>query len=260
MPAQSFPSDRIHPMTPIVAHHLGRIEYGRAHTLQEALQTARIRGEIPDTLLLLEHDPVITRGRTGKESDILATPELLALRGIASHETGRGGEVTLHGPGQLVAYPIFDLRPDRCDVRRYVKDLGEIMMRLGSEFGVDLRMQSAPYIGVWANLDTPASFGEEPFRRAKIGAIGVRLSRWVTMHGFAFNGSIDLSLYSTIVPCGIREHGVTSLEALGVADVPPVRELGDRALRHFGDVFGTSVQLASTEETAALARFVEVAT
>lgn len=243
----------------IVAHQLGRIEYGKAHALQESLQAARVRGDIPNTLLLLEHDPVITVGRTGKAADILASPDLLQLRGIAMHETGRGGEVTLHGPGQLVAYPIFDLRPDRCDVRRYVRDLGEVMMRLGAEFTpdaaaapLDLRMQSAPYIGVWANLDAPTCFGEEPARRAKIGAIGVRLSRWVTMHGFAFNGSTDLSLYSTIVPCGIREHGVTSLAALGVRDVPSVRELGARSMRHFADVFGASVQLASVDETQAL--------
>lgn len=246
-------------MTPVVAHQLGRIEYGQAHALQEKLQTARVRGDIPNTLLLLEHDPVITMGRTGKAADILASPELLQLRGIATHETGRGGEVTLHGPGQLVAYPIFDLRPERCDVRRYVSDLGKVMVRLGAEFvpqgasgPLDLRMQSAPYIGVWANLDDPTSFGQEPARRAKLGAIGVRLSRWVTMHGFAFNGSTDLSLYQTIVPCGIREHGVTSLAGLGVPNVPSVPELGERAVRHFADVFGVPVRAASAAETAAL--------
>lgn len=236
----------------IEAHYLGRVEYGKAHALQESMQAARIRGDIPNTLLLLEHDPVITMGRTGKATDILATPELLQLRGIAMHETGRGGEVTLHGPGQLVAYPIFDLRPDRCDVRRYVRDLGEVMVRLGAEFGLDLRMQSAPQIGVWANLDDPAAFGEEPPRRAKIGAIGVRLSRWVTMHGFAFNGTTDLSLYQTIVPCGIREHGVTSLAALGVANVPSVQELGERAMRHFSAVFDAPVRAASAHETEQL--------
>lgn len=237
-------------MTPIVAHPLGRVEYGKAHALQENLQAARIRGDIPDTLLLLEHDPVITMGRTGKATDILATPELLQLRGIATHETGRGGEVTLHAPGQLVAYPIFDLRPDRCDVRRYVRDLGEVMIRLGRDVGLDLSMQSAPFIGVWANLEDPQHFGEGA-SRAKVGAIGVRLSRWVTMHGFALNATTDLSLYQTIVPCGIREHGVTSLQALG-ATPPSMRDLSERAATHFGEVFGTPSRLATADETAAL--------
>jgi lipoyl(octanoyl) transferase len=113
-------------------------------------------------------------------------------------------------------------------------------------------MQSAPYIGVWANLDDATAFGEEPARRAKLGAIGVRLSRWVTMHGFAFNGSTDLSLYQTIVPCGIREHGVTSLAGLGVQNVPTVRELGERAARHFAAVFDVPVEHASREQTEQL--------
>lgn len=244
-------------MTPILAHDLGRIDYGRAHTLQERLQAARIRGEIPDTLLLLEHEPVITLGRTGKKDDVLLDDETRGSRGIALHETGRGGEVTLHAPGQLVAYPIFDLRPDRCDVRRYVRDLGEIMIRLGAEFSVgagrlDLQMQTAPHIGVWANLDDPAHFGEAPPRMVKLGAIGVRLSRWVTMHGFAFNATTDLELYGTIVPCGIREHGVGSLASLGVTDVPTVAELARRAAVHFGDVFAQPVRFASSDETLAL--------
>lgn len=247
-------------MTPIHVHDLGRLDYGRAHTLQERLQSARIRGEIEDTLLLLEHEPVITLGRTGKREDILLDDETRGARGIALHETGRGGEVTLHAPGQLVAYPIFDLRPDRCDVRRYVRDLGEVMIRLGAEFTVgerrlDLRMQEAPHIGVWGNLDTPGEFGEAPTRMVKLGAIGVRLSRWVTMHGFAFNATTDLELYGTIVPCGIREHGVGSLTSLGVRDVPPVRELGLRAARHFGDVFGSTLHHASADQTAALWAF-----
>lgn len=243
-------------MTPIVAYSLGRVDYTVAHALQERLQTARIRGEIPNTLLLLEHPPVITLGRTGKLTDVLLAREALSARGIDVQETGRGGEVTLHAPGQLVAYPIFDLRPDRCDVRRYVRDLGAVMIRLGAEFQLggaplDLRMQDAPHIGVWANLDTPTDFGEAP-RRVKLGAIGVRLSHWVTMHGFAFNASTDLSLYRTIVPCGIREHGVGSLQSLGVTEVPSVAELGARAAVHFAEVFDTSVRMASADEIAVI--------
>jgi lipoyl(octanoyl) transferase len=192
---------------------LGRRDYASALNLQEELHAARVRAEIPDTLLLLEHEPVITLGRAAKREHVLATPERLAALGIEQHEIGRGGDVTYHGPGQLVGYPILDLRPDRCDVRRYVRNLEQTMIRIAAHYGV-----SAQHIE-----GLTGTFCED----RKVGAIGVRISRWVTMHGFALNVSTDLDAFSLIVPCGLRDKPVTSLSrevgrALTLAEVIPV--------------------------------------
>ena len=176
---------------------LGTCDYVRALELQEQLREERLRGRRPDTLLLLEHEPVITLGRGAKPEHVLATRAELERRGIALHEIGRGGDVTYHGPGQLVGYPILDLKPDRCDVRRYVTDLEEVMLRMAAEYGlVGRRIDGLRGVFVGDN---------------KLGAVGVRISQWVTMHGFAINVSTDLDGFQLIVPCGIRDHGVTSL-------------------------------------------------
>ncbi|GAB5541673.1 MAG: lipoyl(octanoyl) transferase LipB [Sandaracinaceae bacterium] len=190
----------------ITVHRMGLVRYAEALELQERLQRARIRGRIGDTLLLLEHPPVVTLGRGAKEQNILLSRALLAARGFDVHEIGRGGDVTYHGPGQLVGYPILDLSPDRKDVRRYVTDLEEAMIRLAAAYGLDAGR--VPKLnGTWV--------GDR-----KIGAIGVRISRWVTMHGFAFNVSTDLSHFGVIVPCGIQDRGVTSLVEETGRDVP----------------------------------------
>ena len=179
-------------------HRLGRIDYASALGLQERLLEARLAGQIADTVLLLEHDPVVTLGRGAKQAHLLASREVLRAQGVAFFETGRGGDVTYHGPGQLVAYPILDLNPDRRDVRRYVKNLEEVMIRIAAQHGlVGRRVEGLN--GAWV--------GER-----KIGAVGVRIRRWVTMHGFALNVSTDLSAYDLIVPCGIKDKEVTSLE------------------------------------------------
>jgi lipoyl(octanoyl) transferase len=157
---------------------------------------------------------------------VLATPEALEARGVALFETGRGGDVTYHGPGQLVGYPILDLEPDRCDVHRYVRDLEETLIRLAAAFGVEAgRVEGLT--GVWV--------GHE-----KLAAIGVRISRWITSHGFAFNVSTDLSHFDLIVPCGITDKGVTSLERLLGRRVP-IDEVEIAAVRAFCDVFGAEV-------------------
>jgi lipoyl(octanoyl) transferase len=202
---------------------LGRVPYGRAHALQEALLAERLRGGVGDTLLLLEHDPVVTFGRAANPANLLLPRAVLESRGVELHETARGGDVTYHGPGQLVAYPIFDLRPDRCDVRRYVRDLARVMIALAAAYGVDASFidGDSKLVGVWVDQASPFRWPGDPRRDggaaspAKIGAIGVRISRWVTMHGFAFNVDTDLSAFAMIVPCGITQYGATSLAALG---------------------------------------------
>jgi lipoyl(octanoyl) transferase len=234
-----------------VAHWLGRARYAQAHALQERLLDARLRGEAPDTLLLLEHEPVITLGRGGREENVLVPRGQLAKLGVDVIETGRGGDVTYHGPGQLVAYPIFDLRPDRCDVRRYVRDLARVMIALAARYGVDASfLEGDPkLVGVWADEASPQRWPGDPrggqgaARPAKLGAIGVRISRWVTMHGFAFNVSTDLSGFALILPCGISQYGVTSLAALG-ADAPPVEAVAHDCVSCFEDVFEAQGTLA----------------
>ncbi len=246
-------------MRSISAHWLGRIRYHEAHDLQERLVEARQRGDVGDTLLLLEHEPVITLGRGADGSNIVAPLTMRAELGIDVFETGRGGDVTYHAPGQLVAYPILDLSPDRCDVRRYVNDLSQVMIHLAAGFGISAGTipGDKQKIGVWVDLDAPKQWRapvEGEWRQiAKLGAIGVRLSRWVTMHGFALNVSTDLRGFQTIVPCGIRDAGVTSLEALDVV-VPTVKEVAERAAGAFDAVFDTQTTWATADETSAMWR------
>lgn len=253
-----------------VSHFLGRVPYEEAHALQKALVAERVAGRGEDTLLLLEHDPVVTLGRAAKLENVRVSREALAARGVALAETGRGGDVTYHGPGQLVAYPIFDLRPDRCDVRRYVRDLEEVMISLARDAGVAAGVlpPKLGLVGVWVNVSRPDRWEESEaieaatahvpgVRLAKIGAIGVRLSRWVTMHGFAFNVTTALDAFSLIVPCGISTLGVTSLAALDkpLPEAPAggeVRAAAERAAGHFERVFGATSRWASPGETETL--------
>jgi lipoyl(octanoyl) transferase len=208
---------------------LGMLSYGEGLALQRELVEQRKAGAIPDTLLLLEHPHVITLGvkQASGRSHIVASPERLAELGVEVHETGRGGDVTYHGPGQIVGYPILDLRPDRCDVHEYVRDLEEVMIRACAAYGVSSR-RIGGLTGAW--VDTAA--GAE-----KIGAIGVRISRWVTSHGFAFNVNTDLAFFRLIVPCGIGDRGVTSLGRLLAAPLP-LQEVEDTIAAVFCDVFG----------------------
>ncbi|HEY2405537.1 MAG TPA: lipoyl(octanoyl) transferase LipB [Polyangiaceae bacterium] len=216
---------------------LGRRPYDTIHTLQQELLERRKLGELGDIVLFVEHEPVITFGRGAKPADLLVAREELGHRRVALAETGRGGDITLHAPGQLVCYPILDLAPDRCDVRRYVKDLAEVMRRLALSYGIGAGTLDK-YIGVWADAASPEAWrGQEHAEKpVKLGAIGVRISRWVTMHGFAFNLSTDLSLFQLIVPCGIREYGVGSVASL-TGQTSDVREAAERALSAFLAVF-----------------------
>jgi lipoyl(octanoyl) transferase len=207
---------------------LGLVPYADALDLQKKLVEQRKADEIPDQLLFLEHPPVITVGvksRSGR-SHILDTPAGLAAQGIELFETGRGGDVTFHGPGQLIGYPILDLRPDRCDVHRYVRDLEEALIRAVAAFGIAAERVTG-LTGVWAGQD-------------KLAAIGVRIARWVTSHGFALNVGVDLSHFRLIVPCGITGRGVTSLETLTGRPVamPEVQAAVSQA---FADVFDRQI-------------------
>jgi lipoyl(octanoyl) transferase len=188
----------------IDVRRLGLLDYGASVDLQARFVEDRRAGRIGDTLLLLEHPPVITLGAKtrGRRDHVVATPEHLAAAGVAVYESGRGGDITYHGPGQLVGYPIFDLRTDRCDVHRYVRDLEDVLIRAVATFGVAAGRVSG-LTGAWTG---PTG------REEKIGAIGVRISRWITSHGFALNVSADLDPFKWIVPCGIADRGVTSVE------------------------------------------------
>jgi lipoyl(octanoyl) transferase len=235
-------------MRRIQSYWLGRVRYQPVHELQRELVEARQLGHISDTLLLLEHEPVITLGKGAKPANVLLDAQARADRGIDLEETGRGGDVTYHAPGQLVAYPIFDLKPDRCDVRRFVRDLAEVMIRVGRKFGVDAGTVS-DQIGAWVDLASPGTWpGEQAAQRpAKIGAIGVRLSRWVSMHGFAFNVTTELSGFSAIVPCGIVDKPVTSLAALGVTP-PPMPQVAKQCEAAFAEVFEATVEAGTPPE------------
>ena len=209
-------------MRPLEVRRLGRVPYARGLELQERLVADRQAGRIPDQLLLLEHDPVFTLGRNARTANVLLPAEALRERGFEVFETGRGGDVTYHGPGQVVGYPILALAPDRRDVHRYVRDLEEVMMRTCADYGLEASRVEG-LTGTW--------LGDE-----KIGAIGVRIARWVTSHGFAFNVGTDLAAFDLIVPCGIRERGVTSLERR-LGHPVPLDEVMDRLAAHFAAVF-----------------------
>lgn len=186
----------------------------------------RQRDAIADQLLLLEHPPVITRGVRAGADNVLAPPDVLRRRGVEVHDARRGGDVTYHGPGQLVGYPILLLKPDRCDVHRYVRDLEEVLIRAVAGFGVRAtRIEGLT--GVWVGND-------------KLAAIGVRLSRWVTSHGFALNVTTDLDDFALIRPCGLVDRGVTSLARLTGTEVSYVA-VADRVVRLFAEVFDRQI-------------------
>ncbi|HEY6402778.1 MAG TPA: lipoyl(octanoyl) transferase LipB [Blastocatellia bacterium] len=206
---------------------LGLTPYDRAHSMQVDLVEQRKRDEIPDQFLMLEHPHVITLGRAANRANILADDVMRARFGVELFETGRGGDVTYHGPGQLVGYPIIKLLPGHQDIRRYVRNIQEVLIRAARDFGVEAEPRGGDFVGVWV--------GDE-----KLGAIGVRISRWVTMHGFAFNVATDLNYFQLIVPCGIRGHGVTSLEKLLGRPIE-MSAVIESVTRHFGEVFDRQI-------------------
>jgi lipoyl(octanoyl) transferase len=208
-------------VTPLLVRRLGRVGYARGLEIQESLVAERQADHVEDQLLLLEHDPVFTLGRNARRENVLFPAEALRERGFEVFDIGRGGDVTYHGPGQVVGYPILDLSPHRRDVHRYVRDLEEVMIRTCADYGIEAGRVTG-LTGTWVGRD-------------KIGAIGVRIARWVTSHGFAFNVATDLSAFDLIVPCGIRGRGVTSLARL-LGQPVPLDEVMDRLVAHFAAV------------------------
>ena len=219
-------------MHPLQVRRLGLVPYADGLELQRQLVEERKAGTIPDTLLLLQHPHVLTIGvKKDGRSHILASPDRLSSLGVDVIETGRGGDVTYHGPGQLVGYPILDLNPDRRDVHQYVRDLEEVMIRVCADYGLEAGRVKG-FSGAW-------------IKDEKIGAIGVRISRWITSHGFAFNVATDIDFFNLIVPCGIADRGVTSLAAK-VGRAPAMSEVEDRLVEHFAAVFARTTHIEST--------------
>ena len=221
--------------------YLGRVSYDEALKLQAEIAELRYQGRVENVLLLLEHPPVLTLGRNARRANVLASDEMLARRGVTVHEINRGGDVTYHGPGQLVGYPIFDLRSlrnpsgSRMGPVDFVRGMEEALIRLCGVFGVRAgRIKGLT--GVWCGLDEP-----QPAR--KIGAIGIHVSRGITSHGFAFNVTTDLRDFSLIIPCGIADHPVTSLqqEVAQPAELPNLEAIAHQAARQFGQVFAQQV-------------------
>jgi lipoyl(octanoyl) transferase len=225
--------------------YLGRVDYFKALALQEQLVGWRKQEQIGDTLLLLEHPPVLTLGRNSHRENILAADAMLARRGVAVVETNRGGDVTYHGPGQLVGYPILDLRgfSPRLGPVEYVRRLEEVLIRTCAGFGI-LTQRIAGRTGVWTMAG--GSIAEK-----KIAAIGVHISRAVTSHGFALNVTTDLAGFEWIVPCGIADRGVTSMEEEidpRLHEMPSLEQAANVVARHFARVFERQVVWLSSLE------------
>lgn len=209
---------------------LGRIDYPQAFELQQQLAAERKQGLVSDQLLLLEHPHVITMGRNGRAENLLASPEILDRAGISFHATDRGGDVTYHGPGQLVGYPILDLREWKRDVGAYVRAIEQVIIDLLADYTIDAG-RIPGLTGVWVD-------------ERKIAAIGVHISRWVTSHGFALNVHPDLSYFQYIVPCGLTKP-VTSMAQLGIRAT--MEDVGRRLAAHFGRVFDCEMLMEAAE-------------
>lgn len=213
----------------ITVHHLGLVEYADGLELQRRFQEARRAGTVGDSLMLLQHPPVLTMGRGAKQYNVLASPEKLRSLGVELHETDRGGDVTYHGPGQIVGYPLLYLPPGQQDVRRYVRRIEEVMIRVCAHFGIEAHREEK-WPGVWT-------------KGRKIAALGVHLSRWYTRHGFALNVQPNLGHFDLIVPCGIREAGVTSM-AQELGRPISAEEVQPLVAQKFAEVFELPLVLA----------------
>ncbi len=245
--------------------YLGRIGYDEALQLQAEIAALRLAGRVGNVLLLLEHPPVLTLGRNAHRSNVLASDELLRRRGVTIHEINRGGDVTYHGPGQLVGYPIFDLRSLHNDAGArlgpvdFVRRMEEAIIRVCGLHGVPAG-RIPGLTGVWCPPGGAVLDESNASEARKVCAIGIHVSRGVTSHGFAFNVTTDLRDFQLIIPCGIADHGVTSLAQLvpDPAALPPLERVADEVARQFGQVFGE--QVLAVESLDALRRRAAAAT
>jgi len=206
------------------------MEYDRAYHFQQRLLKQRIEGEIEDTLLILEHPPTLTFVKSDDLENLLISRNELQKRGVSLFPTDRGGNITWHGPGQLVGYPIIDLKERDKDIHKFIFDLQEVIIRTLNDFSIE-SFRDERHVGVWV--------GQE-----KIAAIGIKVTSWVTKHGFALNINNDLDHFSLINPCGIMDRGVTSMARILGRDVP-MGTVVERILGHFSSVFGTLVEMES---------------
>lgn len=246
-------------MKPVEVVDLGTRSYGEVLELQRDLAAARIDGRLRrDVLLLVEHPPVVTLGRASKAQHLLASPELLASRGVERFEVERGGDVTFHGPGQLVGYPILDLSEHRRDLHWYLRQVEEVLIRALAGCGLESGRR-AGYTGVWTSgpaggssvpqdaLQPPAGgrieAGAEPPR--KVASIGVHVKQWVTRHGFALNVTTDLSLFDLIVPCGIPDVTMTSIERELGSLFPGSAVVRRHVVKAFGEIFARTPEVRS---------------
>jgi len=227
-------------MKPLLIVDLGLISWVEAYALQQRIVAARKAGEIDDVFLLCEHPHVITLGRSANRANLLASEHVLRQKGVELHATNRGGDITYHGPGQIVGYPILNLNNIRRDVGWYVRTLEEVMIRASADFGVSA-FRVPGKTGIWVK----AGDNEE-----KLAAIGVHISRWVTSHGFAFNGSTDLRYFDLIIPCGIADRKATSLEKLLGRGVS-LDEVKPHLIQHFAELFSFSSRVISRQELLA---------
>jgi len=229
---------------------LGLIGYAEAYALQKRVVAARKACAMEDVLLLCEHPPVITLGRSGKRENLLASEHVLRQKGVEFHATDRGGDITYHGPGQLVGYPILNLGAIRRDVVWYVRTLEEAMIRATAEFGITA-VREPGKTGIWvdaAQSSSALATRHSPLATSeKLAAIGVHISRWVTSHGFAYNVSTDLRNFDLIVPCGIADRKATSLEKLLGRHVDE-KEVSLRIAKHLGELLGLEMKEASKKE------------
>ena len=234
---------------------LGLIRYAEAWELQKRVVAARKAGAIEDVLLFCEHPHVITLGRSGNRAHLLATENVLRQKGVEYFETTRGGDITYHGPGQIVAYPILNLSALRRDVVWYVRTLEEAMIRVTAELGIAARRETGK-TGIWVDAkeriarQSPQGAQIKDETAEKLAAIGVHISRWITSHGFAYNVATDLRYFELIVPCGIADCKATSLEKLLQRNVS-LAEIKPLLAKHVGEVFGLAVRTAQPAELMA---------
>lgn len=231
-------------MNQLLVIDLGRTRYADTWELQKRIFAARVERRISDVLLLTEHEPVFTLGKGADENHLLATETELSEKKIDMFWIDRGGDVTFHGPGQIVGYPIIDLNQQYNDIHRYLRDIEEMIIRTLKEYGIEGGREKE-FTGVWVKND-------------KIAALGVKVSKWITMHGFALNVHTDLSFFDRIIPCGIFHKGVTSLHNVLGRPVP-LTEVHAHLMRHFADIFSLQIKQISAEELLSLLHHNEAA-